>query len=169
MGLYQTHAIRKQTLHPDGGSTIPVAPQILLVPVLPAPPRPLIEATAERLTAVFGREVGIVDPLAPPSLASAGAGFLDPALVCAALASTWGCGCRTRLVGVTGAQLLGGMSAVGDECGAVILIRLEPGEIGEVVRVVGRTLGHGTCSDPCCALHPGSDTLRLCRDCRSRL
>lgn len=148
---------------------MPVSAQILLVPVVPLPPRPLIEATADRLTAVLFREVAVVDPMVPPSSAGVVDGLIDPGPVHAALGASWGCGCRTRLVGVTAARLLDDSKVERDGCTATLLVHLEEGEIGEVVRAVGRTLGLDACHDQGCAMHPGTDARVLCPGCRSRI
>ncbi|MGD9936377.1 MAG: hypothetical protein AB7S61_02745 [Methanoregulaceae archaeon] len=146
-----------------------MAPRILLVPVVPQPPRPLLEVTAERLSAVFLCEVDLVEPLVPPSVARLDGGVLDPGPVRVAMGAYWGCGCRTRLVGVTGARLRDGPATGGEMCTTPLLVRLGPGETGAVVRAVGQALGLGACEDPGCALHPRVEPRLLCPVCRSHL
>ncbi|HOT94549.1 MAG TPA: hypothetical protein PK089_05110 [Methanoregulaceae archaeon] len=146
-----------------------MSPRILLVPVEPVPTPSLVEALAERIAAVLSGEVRTVEPLVPPASSRTDDDLLDLQAVCSALGATWGCGCRTRIVGVTRARLRGGSMVAGYGCGSPLLVSLGPGTIGESVRAIAATLGLASCDQPDCAMHPGAETQRLCPGCRSRL
>ena len=142
-------------------------PSILLVPVEPLPPKSLLDMLAERLERAFGQAVRIMDPVRTPVASRLGADRSAAEPVRAAIAATWGCGCRDRLVGVTAATLVGGNPATG--CGGVLVLSVQPGaEAGAPVREVGRSLGLEDCNDPGCAMHPAGNAPGLCRACRER-
>ena len=144
-----------------------MSPSILLVPVDPLPPPPALDALAARLELAFGRVVRVTDPVRAPAAARLEPDRFAVEPIRAAIAATWGCGCRDRLVGVTAAPLDGESSAAG--CGGVIVITVAPGtEIGPPVRSVGRSLGLEDCADPGCVMHPGGAAPELCRACRER-
>ncbi|MEN6519005.1 MAG: hypothetical protein ABFC38_12645 [Methanospirillum sp.] len=133
----------------------------------PLPPKSLLDMLAERLERAFGQAVRIMDPVRTPVASRLGADRSAAEPVRAAIAATWGCGCRDRLVGVTAATLVGDDPAPG--CGGVLVLSVTPGaEVGAFVRAVGRSFGLADCADPGCAMHPRGDAPRLCRACRER-
>jgi hypothetical protein len=147
--------------------SLTMSPAILLVPVDPPPPCALLDALAARLERAFGRPVRVTDPLRAPAAAQLAPNCLAADPVRAAIAATWGCGCRDRLVGVTAAAIEGGDAIYA--CGGVLVLTAAPGaEGGAAVRAVGRSLGLEDCADPGCAMHPGGDGSLLCRTCRAR-
>ncbi len=142
--------------------------QILVVPVEPVPPRILIEILSRHLSSALAREVRVVDPVAPPSAARVRDDRIASGPARAALATHWGCGCRGRLVGVTGAEVVEGPNSEAPGCGEVLIISLAAGGIGNAVRAVGRSYGLADCPDPDCAMHAGSDAPALCARCCAR-
>jgi hypothetical protein len=145
-----------------------VSPSILLVPVEPLPTRPALDALAARLERAFDRAVRVTDPVRAPAAARLEPERFAVEPLRAAIAATWGCGCRDRLVGVTAAALDGeGSAAAG--CGGVLVLTVSPGAAADVlVHAVGRGLGLEDCADPGCAMHPGGGAPGLCRACRAR-
>ena len=145
-----------------------MSPSILLVPVDPVPSRPALDALAARLERVFGRAVRVMDPIGAPAAARLDSGRCAAEPVRAAVAATWGCGCRDRLVGVTSAEVAGDGEA-GQACGDVLVLSMADGRTaGTLVRVVGRHLGLENCRDLHCAMHPTGEAAELCRACRER-
>ncbi len=146
-----------------------MSPSILLVPVAPLPARPALDALAARLADAFDRAVRVTDPVHAPAAARLEPDRLAAAPIRAAIAATWGCGCRDRLVGVTAADLAGDGPPGPAGCGGVLLLSA-PGDapLPGLVRAVGRSLGLADCPDPGCAMHPGGDAPGLCRACRGR-
>lgn len=148
--------------------SLSMSPSILLVPVDPLPPGPALAALAARLERVFGRAVRVMDPIGAPAAANRGPGRCAADPVRAAVAATWGCGCRDRLVGVTAAEVVGAGKA-GGACGDVLVLSMADGPApGTLVRAVGRHIGLEDCGDPHCAMHPGGEAADLCRACRER-
>ncbi len=126
----------------------------------------MLDTLAARLALAFGRTVRIMDPVGAPTAAALGPDRSAAEPIRAAIAATWGCGCRDRLVGVTAAALVGEGSAAG--CGGVLVLSAPGGtHPGAVVRIVGRNLGFEDCADPGCAMHPAGDAPELCRACRA--
>ena len=147
--------------------SLSVSPSILLVPVSPLPPQDALEALVVRLERAFGRAVRVTDPVRPPEAALLGPDRCAAEPVRAAVAATWGCGCRDRLVGATAATVVGDGSATG--CGGVLLLSVpSTADIGALVRKVGRSLGLEDCTDRGCAMHPRGDAPGLCRTCREQ-
>ncbi|MEN6341370.1 MAG: hypothetical protein ABFC89_02305 [Methanospirillum sp.] len=145
-----------------------MSPSILLVPVDPLPPRSELDTLAVRLERAFGRAVRVTDPVRAPAAARLAPDRFAGEPVRAAIAATWGCGCRDRLVGVTAAKVVGDEEA-GRACGSVLVLSLASGQTsGAPLRAVGRYLGLGDCRDPDCAMHPGGEAEELCRACRER-
>lgn len=143
-----------------------MSPAILLVPVDPAPPLADLDALAVRLEATFGRAVQVTGPLPAPAAARLGGGRAAAEPIRAAIAASWGGGCRDRLVGVTTAEIVGEGGGAG--CGGVLVLTVFPGAGAALVREVGRGYGLGDCADPGCAMHPGGEAFGLCRACRER-
>jgi hypothetical protein len=143
-----------------------MSPAILLVPVDPVPAPADLDALAVRLAAAFGRAVRVTDPVTAPAAARLGGGHAAAEPIRAAIAASWGCGCRDRLVGVTTAAIVGERGGAG--CGGTLVLTVSPGAEGELVRELGRSYGLGDCTDPGCAMHPGGDAVGLCRACRER-
>lgn len=147
----------------------PVSPSLLLVPVEPSPDEGCLASAATRLEAAFGRVVRVTEPVTLPASARLAPYRSAPDPIRAAIAATWGCGCRDRLVGVTAASLDGAAIAPGRGCGDVLVLTLSCGaDVAALVREVGRSLGLGECVEPGCAMHPGGAGAGLCRACRSR-
>ena len=143
-----------------------LVPSILLIPVEPIPPRPVLDTLAARLALAFGRELRVTDAIRAPAAARLGPDRSAAGPIRAAIAATWGCGCRDRLVGVTAAALVGDAPAT--ECGGVLVLSSPDGaEPGALVRAIGRSLGFEDCADPGCVMHPASDARELCGSCRA--
>lgn len=144
-----------------------MSPAILLVPVDPLPLRADLDAVAGRLERLFNREVRVMEPVGVPAASRLGPDRCSGEGVRAALAATWGCGCRGRIVGLTAAEVVGGGDATG--CGGVLVLSLPAGAgHGPVVREVGRSLGLEDCAAPGCAMNPCGESAELCHACRGR-
>ena len=145
-----------------------MSPSILLVPMDPLPSQPALAALAARLDRVFGRAVRVTDPIRAPAAARLGPDRCAADPVRAAVAATWGCGCRDRLVGVTAAEVVDD-GGTGHACGDVMVLSMADGRTaGTLVREVGRHLGLPDCRDPKCAMHPEGEAAELCPVCRER-
>jgi hypothetical protein len=145
-----------------------MSPSILLVPVDPLPRQSALADLAARLERVFGRAVRVTDPVRAPAAARLGPDRCAADPVRAAVAATWGCGCRDRLVGVTAAEIVGNREP-GLACGEALVLSMADGRTaGALVRDVGRHLGLEDCRDPQCAMHPDGEAAELCRPCRER-
>ena len=144
-----------------------MSPSILLVPVEPLPPTAELDTLRLLLARAFDRTVRVTEPVRAPAAARLAPDRFAIEPIRAAIAASWGCGCRDRLVGVTAARLEGEVRGL--ECGGVCAVTLSPGASpGPAVRAVGRSLGLGDCPDPGCVMHPCGDAVSLCCACRAR-